>query len=136
SQFQSLLGVPLRIGDHVVGSLAVLDDRPRIFEAQQVDMTQVIGNQIALAIENARLLEERERQIAELRALSNIAHAAATALDLPTLLRQVHESLHGFIRLDAFMMIVYDAERQLIVEGVGIDRGGAYTCLHNEPLVT
>src|SRR5262249_25665141 len=133
SQFQSLLGVPLRIGDQVVGSLAVMDTRPRHFDPQQIDMAQAIGNQIALAIAQARLLEERERQIAELRALSSIGHAAATALDLAALLRQVHEALGGVMRLDAFMMIVYDPERHLIADGIGIDRGEEYIYFKHEP---
>src|SRR4029078_8215788 len=106
-----LLGVPLRIGDQVVGSLALLDTKPRSFTSQQIELLQVIGNQIALAIEQARLLDERERQIAELRALSGIGHAAAAALDLPALLRRVHEALGGVMRLAAFMMILYEPER-------------------------
>ncbi|HEU5099113.1 MAG TPA: GAF domain-containing protein [Roseiflexaceae bacterium] len=133
SPFQSLLGVPLRIGDQVVGTLAVLDTQPRAFEPQQIDLLQVIGNQIALAIEQARLLEERERQIAELRALSSIGHAAVTALDLTALLRQVHEALGGVMRPDAFMMIVYDSERGLIADGLGIDRGEEYVYFKHQP---
>ena len=93
----------------------------------------MIGNQIALAIEQARLLDERERQIAELRALSSIGHAAATALDLAALLRQVHEALRGVMRLDAFMMIVYDPERGLIADGIGIDRGEEYIYFKQQP---
>ncbi|MBK9713480.1 MAG: GAF domain-containing protein [Kouleothrix sp.] len=133
SPFRSLLGVPLRIGSQVLGTLAVLDDRPRSFDPQQTDLLQVIGNQIALAIENARLLEERERQIAELRALSRISHAAATALDPTTLLRHVHEALAGLMRLDVFLMVLYDPERQIISEGIAIDEGQEYVYFHNQP---
>jgi GAF domain-containing protein len=133
SRFESLLGVPLRIGDQVVGTLVVVDTKPRSFDQQQIDLLQVIGNQIALAIEQARLLAERERQIAELRALSSIGYAAATALDLTALLRQVHEALGKVMRLDAFMMIVYDPERGLIADGIGIDRGEEYAYFKHEP---
>ena len=133
SRFQSLLGVPLRIGEQVVGSLTLLDIRPHSFTTQQIELLQVIGNQIALAIEQARLLDERERQIAELRALSSIGHAAATALDLAALLRQVHEALRGVMRPDAFMMIVYDPERGLIADGIGIDRGEEYIYFKQQP---
>ena len=37
SQFQSLLGVPLRIGEQVVGSLTLLDIQPRSFSTQQIE---------------------------------------------------------------------------------------------------
>lgn len=131
--FKALLSVPLRIGSRTIGVLNLAAHQPRTFSDHQVDLGQVIGNQIAIAVENARLLDERERQIRELWALSSISHAAGTALDLPTLLRQVHEALRGFMQLDAFVMFVYDPRRQVIVEGIGIDEGEAYVYFRNQP---
>jgi GAF domain-containing protein len=133
SPFVSLLGVPLRVGDSVLGSLAVLDTQPREFDPAQIDLLQVIGNQIALAIENARLLAERERQIAELRALSRISHAAATAQEPNALLRQVYAALAGFMKLDVFLMALYDAERDLITAGIAIDEGEEHVYFNNQP---
>ncbi|HWQ12919.1 MAG TPA: GAF domain-containing protein, partial [Roseiflexaceae bacterium] len=130
---ESLLGVQLRVGERIVGTLTLLGNQPADFDQQQIDLVQVIGNQIALAIENAALLEERERQVAELSALSRIAHAAVSAQDLPTLLRQVHEALVGFMRLDAFAMFVYDPQRGVILEGLGIDEGQDYVFYRNQP---
>lgn len=130
---ESLLGVPLRIGERIVGTLVLLDDEPREFDQQQIDLVQVIGNQIALAIENATLLEERERQVAELSALSRVAYVAVAAIDLPTLLHQVHEALAPFMPLDAFTMFVYDPQRRVVVEGIGIDEGQDYVFFRNQP---
>jgi phosphoserine phosphatase RsbU/P len=130
---ESLLGVPLRVGDRTVGTLVLLDDVPRDFPQHMIDLVQVIGNQIALAIENAGLLAERERQVAELSALSRIAHVAVAAQDLPTLLRQVHAALAAFMPLDAFAMFVYDPQRRVIVEGIGIDEGQDHVFLRNQP---
>jgi GAF domain-containing protein len=133
SRFQSLLGVPLRIGDQVLGTLSVLDTQPREFDAQQVDLLQVFGNHVALAIENAQLLEERERQIAELRALSRISYAAATAHDPNALLHDVHAALASFMKLDVFLMALYDPERDIVTEAVGIDEGHEYVYERNQP---
>ncbi|HEU4324793.1 MAG TPA: GAF domain-containing protein [Roseiflexaceae bacterium] len=135
SLFDSLLGVPLRIGDQVIGSMALLDVKPRGFDQQQIDLAQVIGNQLAIAIENARLLEQRERQIRELSALAAISHAANTSLNLRMLLKQVYSALRGLMTLDAFVMSIYDARRDVIVEGIGIDDGKTYEYYaSNEPL--
>jgi phosphoserine phosphatase RsbU/P len=133
--FESLLGVPLRVGERIVGVLVLLDDTVREFDQQVIDLVQVIGNQLALAIENAALLQERERQVSELSALSRIAHAAVSALDLPTLLRQVLEAMASFMRLDAFAMFVYDQQRDVIVESLGIDEGEDYVFFRNRPPV-
>lgn len=131
--FESLLSVPLRIGERVLGTLSLFGKEPRSFDEQAIDLAQAVGNQTAIAIEIARLFEERERQIAELRALSSVSHAASTAFDLPTLLRQVHDALRGFIRLDAFSMVIYDPEHDVISDGISIDEGQEYTYWSNQP---
>lgn len=131
--FESLLSVPLRIGDRILGTLSLVDPQPQAFHQDQIDLAQAIGNQIAIAIENARLFADRERQIAELQAISRIGQAAGTSQDLPTLLRKVYLALRRFIPLDAFSMIIYDPERALVIEGVSIDEGQEYSYLGNQP---
>lgn len=131
--FEAMLGIPLRIGNRILGTLSLVSRQPRTFDQEQIDLAQAISNQIAIAIENSRLFSERERQIAELWAINRISRAAGTALDLPMLLRQVHDALRGFMQLDAFSMIVYDPERQLITDGIVIDEGQEYSYLRNQP---
>jgi phosphoserine phosphatase RsbU/P len=126
SIFESLLGIPLKVGDQVIGSMALLDDKPRAFAPQQVDLAQLIGNHLAIAIANARLLEQRERQIRELSALGAISHAANTSLNLRMLLRQVYAALRDLMPLDVFVMSIFDPRREVIVEGIGIDEGQTY----------
>jgi GAF domain-containing protein len=131
--FEAVVSVPLRIGERVIGTLSLFSAQARFFSPRTIDLVQAIGNQIAIAIENSRLFAERERQVAELTSLSNIAHAASTALDLPTLLHRVYDALRGFMTLDAFSMVVYDAERQLIIDGLTIDEGREYEYWVSQP---
>lgn len=131
--FTALLGVPLRIGSRVLGALSLLGREPQQFSPQAVDLAQAIGNQIAIAIENARLFDAQARQIGELRALGEISRAASTTLDLPTLLRLVHDEVRQFMRLDAFSMVVYDRHRGVVTDGVSIDEGREYRYWHNQP---
>ncbi|HEX5692235.1 MAG TPA: GAF domain-containing protein, partial [Roseiflexaceae bacterium] len=131
--FESMLSVPLRIGGRVLGTLSVLAKRAHEFDQQQIDLAQAIGNQIAMAVENARLFEEQERQIAELRARDAISRSAGTTHDLPALLRQVHDTLRQFLGIDAFALVVFDPEREIITDGISIDEGQEYTYWHNQP---
>src|SRR6266545_4222138 len=110
SPFDSLLGIPLRIGEQVIGSMALLDVKARTFESRQIDLAQLIGNQLAIAITNARLLEQRERQIRELSALGAISHAANTSLNLRMLLDQVYTALRDIMQLDAFVMSIDEGQ--------------------------
>jgi GAF domain-containing protein len=135
SIFESLLGIPLRIGEQVIGTMSLLDTKPRAFAPQAVDLTQLIGNQLAIAIQNARLLEQRERQIRELSALGTISQAANNSLSVRMLLEQVYTVLSELMATDAFVMCVYDPRRNLISEGIGIDEGQTYEYYtSNEPL--
>lgn len=132
--FAALLGVPLRIGNRILGTLSLVHTEPQAFDQDQIDLAQAIANQIAIIVENARLFSERERQIAELQAINRISHAAGTALDLPSLLHKVYVALQRFMPLDAFSMIVYAPENGLVIEGISIDEGQEYSYLSNQPL--
>lgn len=131
--FESLLGLPLRIGERILGTLSLVSTEQQTFDQEQIDLAQAISNLLAMAIENARLFEERERQIAELRAINRISRTVGTALDLPTLLRQVYAALQSFVQLDAFSMVVYDAERMIITDGIAIKEGEEYTYFSHQP---
>jgi GAF domain-containing protein len=131
--FESSLVVPLSIGQVVVGTLSLFGFAPREFAAHEVDLARSVANQIAVVVENLRLLEERERQIGELRALGEVTRAASTAQDLRTLLRQVHDALCAFIPLDVFSMVVYDRERGVVSDGLTIDDGAVFEYWANQP---
>jgi phosphoserine phosphatase RsbU/P len=131
--FDASLGVPLRVGGRVLGILTLFCKQPREFNQQQIDLAQAVGNQLAIAIENARLFEAQERQIAELRARDRISVAAGTTHDLPTLLRQVHDALQPFMRSDAFSLVVFDPQRDVITDGISIDEGQEYAYWSNQP---
>lgn len=61
---QALLIVPLRAKGGVVGTLSVAMRRPYNFLPNEVELLTAMGNQVGIAIENARLYEQ-ERLVAE-----------------------------------------------------------------------
>ena len=61
---QAMLIVPLRAKSGVVGVLSVAMRRPHRFLHNEVELLTAIGNQVGIAIENARLYEQ-ERLVAE-----------------------------------------------------------------------
>ncbi|MBX0326647.1 GAF domain-containing protein [Oscillochloris sp. ZM17-4] len=131
--FDSALSLPLSIGSSVLGTLSLFGLKPRPFSEHELSLAQAVANQIAIVVENTRLFEERERQISELRTLGGVSRAASTAQDLRQLLRQVHDALKGFIPLDAFSMLIYDPEREVVSDAVSIDEGHAYDYWGNQP---
>jgi PAS domain S-box-containing protein len=62
----SVLGVPLVVGDQVLGMVAVRDFvNPRAYDEHDREMLTAIANQTAIALQNARLFDNLERMVAE-----------------------------------------------------------------------
>nr|WP_044200660.1 GAF domain-containing protein [Oscillochloris trichoides] len=131
--FEAALSLPLSISAQVLGTLSLFGLRPRLLNEHTLSLAQAVANQIAIVVENTRLLEVRERQIRELRALSSVSRAASTAQDLRSLLRQVHDALKEFIPLDSFSMLIYDPERQVVSDAILIDANQTRDYWVNQP---
>jgi len=66
---RSEMGLPLRIRDQVIGVLDVQSTEKEAFSHEDMAILQTMADQVALAIENARLLEESQHALQELEAL-------------------------------------------------------------------
>ncbi len=64
-QVRSLLAVPLLIRDRSVGVLTAINKRQGRFSEQDRDLLMTLSSHAASAIENARLYEQAQREIAE-----------------------------------------------------------------------
>ncbi len=81
------LAVPIRLWGQAIGSIQLRrteEQPPWSLEEQQ--LAEEIGEQIALALENARLLEETEARAARERMLAEMTARLTRSLDLDALL--------------------------------------------------
>ena len=67
---RSEMALPLKVGEQIIGVLDVQSVEPSEFTDEDVAVLQTMADQIALAIENARLLEEVQDRLREVEALS------------------------------------------------------------------
>jgi GAF domain-containing protein len=76
TQARGLLALPLVVRDRAIGSAVICDPRaPRLFNAADIDRAQAIANQLAVAVENARLYEDLRKSYADLaRAQAQLVH--------------------------------------------------------------
>jgi len=58
SHIRSFLGVPLIVGDQVIGMLAIDSKEPDFFDENHIRLTTAFADQVAVAIQNARLFKE------------------------------------------------------------------------------
>lgn len=66
---RSEIALPLMVGDTVLGALDVQSTREAAFGEADIRTLQGMANQVAIALENARLFQETQASLAELRAI-------------------------------------------------------------------
>jgi K+-sensing histidine kinase KdpD len=71
-QVRSLIGVPMRIHDQVIGVLEAVNKRVGVFEEADLQTLSIIASQAAVAMHNARLVQELQEAYAELGKLDKL----------------------------------------------------------------
>ncbi|MBE7551523.1 MAG: GAF domain-containing protein [Anaerolineales bacterium] len=61
ARFHAMLGVPLVVKDEVYGGIMLYYSQPRLFSEEEIGLAVSFADQVALAIENARLFDQAEQ---------------------------------------------------------------------------
>jgi len=69
---RSEVALPLLIRNRVLGVLDIQSDKPQAFSLDDIDVLQTLSDQIAIAIENTRLLDETQAAMMQLEALTSM----------------------------------------------------------------
>ena len=87
--FHSAAIFPLVSSGKVLGSLFVITRVYREFSQQDIELLTSIGQQIGLAIENARLFEAEERRAEQFRVISEVGRRMTSILAVDELLGEI-----------------------------------------------
>ena len=108
--YRSYLGVPLESKGRVLGTLCTFGQHPRPEQQTSLDLMQVAGQQIGIAIENAQLFQEAQSRAAELAVLNEMGRTLASYLDV----HEVTEALYAFVsrlmNTFSFFVSLYDED--------------------------
>lgn len=66
---RSEMVLPLKVGERIIGALDVQSQYPHAFTDDDVTIMQVMADQLAIAIENARLIQESQENLSQLEKL-------------------------------------------------------------------
>jgi sugar diacid utilization regulator len=86
----AILGVPLMLGDHVIGVLFAADRRARVFEREQIALLGSFAALAAAAIDAANLLTETRSALADLERANEIIRDRSAAIERAS---DVHDRL-------------------------------------------
>ncbi|NJC97488.1 MAG: GAF domain-containing protein [Anaerolineae bacterium] len=86
-RFAASLSVPLVIQDEVFGGMVFYYSDPQEFPEEQIQLALTFADQVALALENARLHQREQQRQRELQTLLDVAGAANGSLNLDETLK-------------------------------------------------
>lgn len=95
---RSEMALPLRIGGRVIGALDVQSAQPNAFTEEDIATLVILADQVAIAIENARLFSEARKALAESE---------------ETIARYIRKEWSGFMQQDKIPGYLYDGKRTI-----------------------
>ncbi|MCC6499087.1 MAG: GAF domain-containing protein [Anaerolineales bacterium] len=106
---KSAICVPLQAREKLVGVLTLVHPIPNSFNAEQLDLMQAIADQAGIAILNARLYTESQRQARVMTALAEGATAMNVSLRM--------EDLHQRILIQTMQALLVETVALGMIEG-------------------
>lgn len=91
---RSELALPLKVAGRVIGALDVQSDQPSAFDQQDVLVLQTLADQLAVAIENVRLVEQTEKTLRESRNTPRYRVEGAWITSYPQTTAFIYDRMH------------------------------------------
>ncbi|MGE5591306.1 MAG: diguanylate cyclase [Bacillota bacterium] len=105
---ESALVVPMKLDGRVIGVVHLSRLGLNQFDAEDLSLVQIMADQTAVAVENARLYEQTQNRAASLLTLAEVTRASQSSLEPQVLLRQVEMAMSRFFQFDRFALGMMD----------------------------
>lgn len=144
-QVNSVMAMPLVVGDRSLGELVVGAKRERAFTRADQQLLTTIAAQLASALERARLAEATDqnlqRRVDQLTALTRVGRELNQTMQLERILRLVHDEAIHATQADAGTIVLLDlmSSEQRVALRIGEgepDLGQTLTALEQEAIAS
>ncbi|MBI3458521.1 MAG: response regulator [Candidatus Rokubacteria bacterium] len=81
--------LPLAVPGRTLGVMIARHVLPPAAKADEEQLLKIVANQVAIAVENARLYEETKQRLGETETLLTVSHAVSSTLELTETMRRV-----------------------------------------------
>lgn len=102
------LCVPIRLGTKTIGVLDIQSTQLEAFDKYHVSALETLADQLAIAIENARLYDEINQRLKELQSLNDIGQAITSTLDLQRTLTLITDHTTRLMNVAAASVVLRD----------------------------
>lgn len=119
----AFVGLPLRKGDQVLGVMSITFDEPQSMDEDQLRVLELLADQAAVALENARLFEALQARLHELSVFSEAGAGLRDAETLKEMGPLLATHAASMVQADTVLVYVMDSdqERMVLVGSSGIE---------------
>lgn len=111
---KSAISVPFVARGQVTGVITLVYRQPNFFKLEHLELVQAIADQAAVAVLNASLYAESQRQAHVMTILANSATAITASLKREDVLEQVLEQTRQALQVEAVSLAMIDHQKQEI----------------------
>src|SRR5262245_14726715 len=111
---RTVLVTPLLREGAAIGAILIRRQEVRPFTDKQIALLKTFADQAVIAIENARLFQERERRNRDLTALHDVTAAASQSLEIKPVLDEVVKKITEIFAFDSVSIYLFDAQREYL----------------------
>jgi two-component system phosphate regulon sensor histidine kinase PhoR len=106
----SVTCVPMTSKEQIVGAVAIICKQGENLTTTDRVLLNSAAGIVAVAVENARLLQRVQQQVSDLALLNEIGHALTSTLDLEQILRSTTQMVQEALRAEATSLWLLDEE--------------------------
>jgi GAF domain-containing protein/anti-sigma regulatory factor (Ser/Thr protein kinase) len=117
---RSVLAVPLKIEEQLVGLLYIDHPRQAVFGQSDLDFLSAFASQAALAINRAR---EHQRQVKELTLLNELSRSVVQVLDLDEVLSRIVHEATCMLNVETGSVLLLDEKTDELTFAISISNG-------------
>ncbi len=108
---RSMLAVPLRVGEEIIGVISAFSTEVGAFTPHHQTVLEAFAEQAGIAIQNARLFEERVRWARQMQALNEAGRAVNRSLDPNETIGVILEQAREVLVAESCGLMALDPER-------------------------
>ena len=129
-EIQSYMGVPITVGDRVLGVVDVQSYKTGAFSESNLRILQILSANMGAAIQNARLfdetqrlLKETEQQNSDLSALNSVQQELVSNLDIKSIYQAVGRKLSEIFSVNSAVIYTVEFDTQTMTYEFAYEQG-------------
>ncbi len=111
---RTVLVTPLLREGVAIGAIQIRRPEVRPFSEKQIALLKTFADQAVIAIENARLFQEREAGNRDLAALQDVTAAASQSLEIKPVLDEVVKKITEIFAFDSVSVFLFDPKKEAL----------------------